>query len=78
MLLHRYLNAVQTTSQHLLRYLAAAVVVNKRRRNVMKDLVKVLQQVIAMRGRLQVNGAWGICSGCCGTRHRGEQTHPSF
>mmetsp|Transcript_624 Transcript_624/g.1823 ORF Transcript_624/g.1823 Transcript_624/m.1823 type:complete len:429 (+) Transcript_624:133-1419(+) len=40
----RYLNAVQTTSQHLLRYLAAAVVVNKRRRNVMKDLVKVLQQ----------------------------------
>lgn len=41
----RYLNAVQTTSQHLLRYLAAAVVVNKRRRNVMKDLVRVLQQV---------------------------------
>lgn len=40
----RYLNAVQTTSQHLLRYLAVAVVVNKRRRNVMKDLVKVLQQ----------------------------------
>ena len=36
---------MQTTSQHLLRYLAVAVVVNKRRRNVMKDLVKVLQQV---------------------------------
>lgn len=40
----RYLNAVQTASQHLLRYLAAAVIVNKRRRNIMKDLVKVLQQ----------------------------------
>ena len=37
----RYLNAVQTTAQHLLRYLAAAVVVNKRRRNLLKDLVKV-------------------------------------
>ena len=40
-LLRRYLNAVQTTAQHLLRYLAAAVVVNKRRRNLLKDLVKV-------------------------------------
>ena len=39
----RYLNAVQTTAQHLLRYLAAAVVVNKRRRNLLKDLVKVLR-----------------------------------
>lgn len=49
----RYLNAVQTTSQHLLRYLAAAVVVNKRRRNVMKDLVKVLQQVPLLRTNFQ-------------------------
>lgn len=40
---------MQTTSQHLLRYLAVAVVVNKRRRNVMKDLVKVLQQVSGPR-----------------------------
>ena len=38
----RYLNAVQTTAQHLLRYLAAAVVVNKRRRSLLKDMVKVL------------------------------------
>ena len=37
----RYLNAVQTTAQHLLRYLAAAVVVNKRRRSLLKDMVKV-------------------------------------
>lgn len=40
----RYLNALQTTSQHLLRYLAAAVVVNKRRRNTMKDLMRVIEQ----------------------------------
>jgi translation initiation factor 3 subunit E len=35
---------LQTTSQHLLRYLAAAVVVNKRRRNAMKDLIRVIEQ----------------------------------
>lgn len=40
----RYLNALQTTAQHLLRYLAAAVVVNKRRRNAMKDLIRVIEQ----------------------------------
>jgi len=40
----RYLSAIQTHARHLLRYLAAAVVVNKRRRNMMKDLVRVLQQ----------------------------------
>jgi translation initiation factor 3 subunit E len=40
----RYLNTIQTTAQHLLRYLAAAVIVNKRRRNVMKDLIKVIEQ----------------------------------
>ncbi|KAK9810213.1 hypothetical protein WJX72_006728 [[Myrmecia] bisecta] len=40
----RYLNALQTTSQHLLRYLATAAVVNKRRRNIMKDLIKVIEQ----------------------------------
>ena len=40
----RYLNAIQTHARHLLRYLAAAVVVNKRRRNMLKELVRVLQQ----------------------------------
>ena len=40
----RYMSAIQTHARHLLRYLAAAVVVNKRRRNMMKDLVRVLQQ----------------------------------
>ncbi|XP_047089333.1 eukaryotic translation initiation factor 3 subunit E-like [Lolium rigidum] len=40
----RYLNAIQTNAPHLLRYLAAAVVVNKRRRNMLKELVKVIQQ----------------------------------
>ncbi len=41
---HRYLTAIQLTSQHLLRYLAVAVVVNKRRRNVLNDLKRVVSQ----------------------------------
>ena len=40
----RYLTAIQLTSQHLLRYLAVAVVVNKRRRNVLNDLKRVVSQ----------------------------------
>ncbi|KAJ1288635.1 hypothetical protein BS78_02G103000 [Paspalum vaginatum] len=40
----RYLNAIQTNAQHLLRYLAAAIVMNKRRRNMLKELIKVIHQ----------------------------------
>ena len=40
----RYITAIQLTSQHLLRYLAVAVVVNKRRRAVLKDLLRVIAQ----------------------------------
>jgi hypothetical protein len=41
----RYLNAIQTTCPHILRYLTTAVITNKsRRRTVMKDLVKVIQK----------------------------------
>eukprot|EP00246_Nothoceros_aenigmaticus_P004859 TRINITY_DN16579_c0_g1_i1.p1 TRINITY_DN16579_c0_g1~~TRINITY_DN16579_c0_g1_i1.p1 ORF type:complete len:441 (-),score=80.04 TRINITY_DN16579_c0_g1_i1:75-1397(-) len=40
----RYLNAIQTNAHHLLRYLAAACIVNKRRRNMLKELIKVIQQ----------------------------------
>jgi len=40
----RYLNAIQSSCPHILRYLTTAVITNKRRRNVLKDLVKVLQQ----------------------------------
>lgn len=40
----RYLNTIQTNCPHILRYLTTAVITNKRRRNVMKDLVKVIQQ----------------------------------
>ncbi|KAL4450235.1 hypothetical protein ABPG77_010904 [Micractinium sp. CCAP 211/92] len=40
----RYLTAIQLTSQHLLRYLAVAVIVNKRRRNVLADLKRVISQ----------------------------------
>ncbi|KAL6639029.1 hypothetical protein ACP70R_022759 [Stipagrostis hirtigluma subsp. patula] len=39
----RYLNAIQTNAHHLLRYLATAVVVNKRRWNMLKELIKVIQ-----------------------------------
>lgn len=49
--LRRYITAIQLCCQHLLRYLAVAVVINKRRRNVMKDLIRVIQQV----------GAAGVC-----------------
>ena len=38
----RYLNALQTGAPHLLRYLCAAALVNKRRRNVLKDLVRLV------------------------------------
>merc|ERR1740124_595833 len=40
-----YLNAIQTTWPWILRYLATAVITNKSsRRNVMKDLIKVIQE----------------------------------
>jgi len=37
-----YLNALQADAQHLLRYLAVAVVVNKRKRSMLKELIKVI------------------------------------
>ena len=41
----QYLNAIQTTCPWILRYLSTAVIINKSsRRNVMKDLVKVIQE----------------------------------
>ncbi|ONK61471.1 uncharacterized protein A4U43_C08F30260 [Asparagus officinalis] len=40
----KYLNAIQTNAHHLLRYVATAVVVNKRKRNMLKELIKVIQQ----------------------------------
>ena len=51
----RYLNALQTNAQHLLRYLAAAVVVNKRRRNVLKELIRVVEQQVPSRPALGVS-----------------------
>lgn len=39
-----YINTIQTACPHVLRYLTAAVITNKRRRTVLKDLVRVLQQ----------------------------------
>jgi translation initiation factor 3 subunit E len=40
----KYLNTIQTTCPHILRYLTTAVITNKRRRNQLNDLVRVLQQ----------------------------------
>merc|ERR1719285_1116118 len=39
-----YLNAIQTTCPHILRYLTTAVITNKRRKKILKDLVRVIQQ----------------------------------
>merc|ERR1711968_410539 len=50
----RYLSAMQTNCPHVLRYLTAAVICNKRRRVVLKDLVRVIQQ----EGNQSVEGAW--------------------
>ncbi|KAI8587958.1 eIF3 subunit 6 N terminal domain-containing protein [Geranomyces variabilis] len=40
----QYLNTIQTACPWILRYLATAAVVNKKRRNVLKDLIRVIQQ----------------------------------
>ena len=42
--LFRYLNAIQTSAPHLLRYLATAFIVNKRKRPQLKEFIKVIQQ----------------------------------
>ena len=39
----RYLNAITTNCPHMLRYVATAVITNKRRKTYMADLVKVIQ-----------------------------------
>ncbi len=38
-----YLNAIQINAQHLLRYLSVAVLINKRRRILLRELVRVVQ-----------------------------------
>ena len=39
----RYMQAVQQESPYLLQYLAVAIVANRKRRNMIKDLVKIIQ-----------------------------------
>jgi translation initiation factor 3 subunit E len=43
-LAEKYLQAIQTNCPWLLRYLACAVIINKRRRSTLKDLVRVIAQ----------------------------------
>ncbi|XP_043692326.1 eukaryotic translation initiation factor 3 subunit E-like isoform X2 [Telopea speciosissima] len=40
----RYINAIQTNAPHLLRYLATAFIVNKRRRPQLKEFIRIIQQ----------------------------------
>jgi translation initiation factor 3 subunit E len=40
----RYLIAIQTNAHHLLRYLATTVVVNKKRKNMLTEVIKIIQQ----------------------------------
>ena len=40
----QYLNTIQTACPWVLRYLTTAVITNKKRRNMLKDLVKIIQQ----------------------------------
>lgn len=39
-----YSNTIQTVCPHILRYLTTAVITNKKRRGVLRDLVKIIQQ----------------------------------
>ena len=40
-----YLNAIQTCCPHIFRYITAAVITNKKRQVLLKDLVKVIKHV---------------------------------
>jgi translation initiation factor 3 subunit E len=40
----RYLTVIQTACPHILRYLATAVIINRRKRNMIKDLLRAIQQ----------------------------------
>lgn len=49
-----YLNAMQINARHLLRYLCVAVIINKRRRSVLRDLVSWLAGWLAGSARALV------------------------
>ena len=40
-----YLNAIHTSCPHILRYITAAVITNKRRQSILKDLIRVIKRV---------------------------------
>lgn len=40
----KLLNTIQTNCPHILRYLAVAAIINKRRKNILKDVVRLLTQ----------------------------------
>jgi len=57
----KYLNTIQTTCPHILRYLTAAVITNKRKRSSLKDLVKVIQQE-RTHTEIQSLSFWNVCT----------------
>ncbi|KAI9294211.1 eukaryotic translation initiation factor 3, subunit 6 [Neoconidiobolus thromboides FSU 785] len=40
----QYINTIQTSCPWILRYISAAAIINRRRKNVIKDLIKIVQQ----------------------------------
>lgn len=64
-----YINTIQTTCPHVLRYLTTAVITNKRRRNVLKDLVRVIEQVCSVLGPLPSMWICTYVSLVCLTMH---------
>ncbi|KAK8759832.1 hypothetical protein V5799_028901 [Amblyomma americanum] len=53
----QYLNTIQTICPHILRYLTCAVITNKQKRNALRDLVKVIQQMTPVRALYIVHAA---------------------
>jgi len=40
----KYINVIQTTCPHILRYMTVAIITSKKKKNLMPDLVKIIQQ----------------------------------
>jgi translation initiation factor 3 subunit E len=59
-----FTSAITVNAQHLLRYLAAAVVVNKRRRNVLKELIRLIQTVGGRWLAVVMKGVFWSQPGC--------------
>ena len=60
-----YLNAIQTLCPHILRYLVVAILTNRRRRHVIKDVIEIIKQVDFFLPSF-LSSVWGfVCFGVC-------------